>query len=476
MAAIVYLSKEDLDSLWDMINWQKVRKIVSRTQIKIAKAANEHNIGKINEFQDKLVHSFPAKLLAVRIVTENEGGDNAGVDGIIWDKDEECMHAACTLDTDNYNAKPLLRIMIPKPGKDEMRPISLPVMYDRAIQALFALALQPVSETWADKRSFGFRKYRSTKDASSYIKSLLDHKNSAEWILEGDIKSCFDKISHDWLLENIPMDKKILSEFLKADYIYQDQRFRTSEGVPQGGVISPFLANMALDGMEDFLETKFSGRKVHLVRYADDFIVTADTSDTALEVKDKLEEFLSIRGLHLSETKTRVAGVSDGFDFLGWSFRKTDNRVVITPSEKSVQGIMARLSEEIMNSKSGNPDQLIGRLNPVIRGWAEYNNHINSNAAFEELDRYLFDELMKWVQNASTKTNRGDIMDKSFEFLCEGEWIFCGGNEKLLRFTDTKFYYHPPLKLDANPYLEKGYFTERKRSDKCELYIDDYYQ
>ncbi len=167
------------------------------------------------------------------------------------------MQAALNLTDRQYHAQPLRRVYIPKPGKATKRPISIPTMDDRAVQALYALALQPIAETTADARSFGFRLFRSAQDAIEYAFTCLARKTSAQWILEGDIRGCFDNIAHDWLIEHIPMDRSVLAQFLKAGYIFEEALFPTDRGTPQGGIISPLLTNMTLDGIEGLLGAKF---------------------------------------------------------------------------------------------------------------------------------------------------------------------------------------------------------------------------
>ena len=204
--------------------------------------------------------------------------------------------------------------------KDEKkRPLGIPTMYDRAMQTLYALALEPIAETTADTVSFGFRKGRSAKDACEQIFCVLARKCSPKWIIEGDIKGCFDNINHEWLLANIPMDKRIMRQFLKSGFIYQGNLFPTQTGSPQAGAISSIYANMTLD--------------VHLVRYADDFIITADSREIAEELKILVSNFLQSRGLQLSEEKTTITHIDNGFDFLGWTFRKYKEKLIIKPSK-----------------------------------------------------------------------------------------------------------------------------------------------
>ena len=292
------------------------------------------------------------KALAVRKVTTNKGKNTSGVDKELWTTTASKMRAVLSLTDKNYRAKPLRRVFIEKKGKKSKRPLGIPCMYDRAMQALYALALDPVSEVTADTKSFGFRKSRCCQDACEYIFTALSRKVSAEWVLEGDIKGCFDHISHEWLIENIPMDKSVLKQFLKAGFVFENELFPTDDGTPQGGVISPILANMALDGIQKMLSDRFhtnrlgkvdlrfkDAHKVNLVRYADDFIVTAATKEIAQEAKELIRAFLKTRGLELSEEKTTITRINDGFDMLGWTFRKFNGKTHC----KTVQEIHSKL-------------------------------------------------------------------------------------------------------------------------------------
>jgi len=275
-----------LKDQWDKIDWKEVEKHVNRLQARIAKAVKNGIWHLIKRLQYMLTHSFYAKLLAIRKVNQNRGKRTAGIDGEIWSSPQSKMKAALSLTDKKYVAKPLKRVFIEKPGKKKKRPLGIPTMYDRSMQSLYAMALEPIAEIKGDRTSFGFRKFRSTHDACDYAFHYLCRKNSPVWVLEGDIKGCFDNISHHWLLDNIPIDKSILKQFLKAGYIFNRQLFPTEAGTPQGGIISPILANMALDGISNTLVEKYrikngktnkeisAKHKVSFVRYADDFIVT----------------------------------------------------------------------------------------------------------------------------------------------------------------------------------------------------------
>jgi retron-type reverse transcriptase len=228
---------KDLATQWNSIHWNEVRANVIILQTRIAKAVVEKKWHLVKRLQYLLTHAYSAKQLAVRIVTQNRGKRTPGVDGELWTTASDKMRAVSRLTDKQYVAQPLKRIFIPKPGTDTKRPLSIPTMIDRAMQALYALALQPVVETLADKRSFGFRLFRSAQDASVYVFTCLAQKNSAEWVLEGDIRGCFDTISHEWLKNNVLIDRSILSQFLKAGFVYDQKLYPTNLGTPQGGVL-----------------------------------------------------------------------------------------------------------------------------------------------------------------------------------------------------------------------------------------------
>ena len=232
----------DLSRQWKSIDWNKIRSNVNRLQTRIAKATHEGKRNLVKRLQYLLTISYSAKALAVRTITQNRGSRTPGIDGVLWLLTHQKMKAVLGITHKKYTSQPLKRIYIPKPGKKTKRPLSIPTMYDRAMQALYALALQPVAETSADARSFGFRLYRSAQDAAQYAFISLHNPKSAPWILEGDIKGCFDNISHEWLKENVQMEQSVLSQFLKSGYVFEKNLYHTDKGTPQGGIISPILS------------------------------------------------------------------------------------------------------------------------------------------------------------------------------------------------------------------------------------------
>ena len=330
---------------WHDIDWYQVEKTVRKMQIRIAKATEEGKWRKVKSLQRLLTHSFSAKALAVRRVTENKGKRTAGIDGELWSTPAIKLEAINRLKRHGYRPSPLRRVYIPKPN-GARRPLGIPTMIDRAMQALYLLALQPVAETTADADSYGFRINRSTADAITQCHSTFGKPGSAQWILEVDIESCFDNISHDWLLSHVPMDKAVLGKWLKAGFMESGRTHPTHAGTPQGGIISPVLANMALDGLEEVLEAAFGQRntkasyrtKVNYVRYADDFVVSGISKELLeREVRPIVEAFMAERGLALSAEKTVVTHVEEGFDFLGQNIRKYGGKCLIKPAQQNVK-------------------------------------------------------------------------------------------------------------------------------------------
>jgi RNA-directed DNA polymerase len=376
---------------WHSIDWKKVYRTVRRLQARIVKAVRAGRWGKVKALVYLLTHSFSGRALAIWRVVTNSGARTPGVDGILWNTPEAKTAAFSTLRRRGYQPQPLRRVYIPK-SNGKMRPLGIPTMTDRAMQALYLLGLDPIEETLADRSSYGFRLSRCCADAMTQLHRVLVGRHGARVVLEGDIKSCYDRISHDWLLANVPMDKVILRKWLKAGFLEKNVLFATTEGTPQGGIISPALANRTLDGLEHRLAERF-GRtpsqrrmnKVHVVRYADDFIITA-TSEILLEfgVIPLVVQFLSERGLELSHEKTRITRVEDGLDFLGQTVRRfKDGKVIIKPSKKSVKAFLAEI-REVFREQGGHctAGELIRTLNAKIKGWTMYHRHACSKRTF----------------------------------------------------------------------------------------------
>src|SRR5471032_2107139 len=418
---------------WDGINWADVQRQVRRLQTRMVKAVQAGRHNKAKALQWLLTHSFSGKALAVKRVTENKGKNTPGVDKVIWKTPRAKTNAIASLKRRGYSALPLRRVMIPKKN-GKLRALGIPVMRCRAMQALHLLALEPVAETTADPNSYGFRPERSTADAGEQCFIALARKTSAQWVLEADIKACYDEISHPWMVANIPTDKVILQKWLKAGYVYQDELFPTDAGVPQGGIISPVVANMTLDGLEAMLAEKFpkakrTGLKMHMVRYADDFIITGNSKEwLEHEVKPAVVAFLAERGLVLSPVKTKVTHIDGGFDFLGWNIRKYNGKLLMKPSKANVKAHLDKIREVIKGNKTAKQANLIRLLNLILR-------HPEKGA--------------RWVK------------DKYFKTQGTRNWVFAttekqeDGRKKelvLLKAADTPIQRHVKIKAGANPH------------------------
>ena len=413
-------------SLWDRIDWDLITRHVRRLQMRIAKATRERRWGKVKALQRLLTHSFYAKLLAVKRVVTNRGKKTAGVDGITWTTSKQKFDAVRSMKRRGYRPQPLRRIYIPKKN-GKQRPLGIPTMGDRATQALYLLALEPVAETTADPNSYGFRSKRSPADAIEQCFNVLCRKKSAQWILEGDIKSCFDQISHSWLRANIPMDKSTLSKWLAAGYIEKEAFYPTKAGTPQGGIASPVLANMALDGLEKAVAQAVSrNQKVHVVRYADDFIITGNSKKVLEDkVMPAVMAFLKMRGLELSKEKTSIAHIRDGFDFLGFNVRKyKDDKLLIKPSKKSVRTFLDGIREFLNSNKSAGTEAIIWKLNFKIRGWANYYRHVVAKKTFTYVDYQI--ALAVWSWAIRKHRNKGTRWVQRRYYRSSGlrNWVF----------------------------------------------------
>ncbi len=461
---------------WRYLDWKKARSEVLRLQIRIAKAVQEGNYGKMKSLQWILTHSFHAKAMAVKRVTSNKGKKTPGVDGILWKDSHAKMQAIYSLQQHGYHAQPLRRTYIPKKN-GKKRPLSIPTMYDRAMQALYKLALAPVAEITADRNSYGFREGRSCADAIVAAFNALSKPNSATWILEGDIIGCFDNFSHSWLLENIPIERRILCQWLNAGYIEKGISFPTRKGAPQGGIISPMVSNMTLDGLEQAVQKVTPRRtRVNFVRYADDFIITGK-SKSLLEnnILPTVERFLSERGLSLSPEKTKMTYIKDGFDFLGQHFRKYGKVLRIIPSKESVHSLIQKLGATIRKYVSSPMEQLIKKLNAMLRGWANYHRHVVSSDTFSRVDTYVYKQLWCMLHRRHTNKSKGWIIKKYWTATGK-KWVFSVKSKYkdkeyiccLLKISTIGIKRHIKIKADANPYLQKYRYYYWKRKHKKE--------
>lgn len=487
---------------WAAIDWRRVQKSVKVMQIRLTKATQAGDWRRVKSLQRWLTRSFSAKALAVKRVTENQGKRTAGVDRQLWETPSQKFAAIAQLEKRRYRPLPLRRVYIPKANGKE-RPLGIPTMKDRAMQALHLLALDPVLETVSDPNSYGFRKNRSTADAMGQLFVKLSKKVSAQWVLDADIEGFFDNINHDWMIDHICMDKSILRKWLKCGVVDRAQLLATTAGTPQGGIISPALANWTLNGLEAGLiehlgakvgVKKLQGLKVGVVRYADDFVATGASQELLeTEIRPWIEAFLAKRGLRLSEAKTKIVHIDDGFDFLGWNFRKYKKKLLIKPSKKNVNAFYEKLREVISEHLMAKQEDLIRLLNPILRGWAQYHSPAVAKEAFSRMESLLFWRLMRWAKRRHPTKNANWIRQKYWRSVGDRNWVFAvdvvikDGSKRMMELyslAGTPIVRHTKIMGKFHPYdpeweaygetlrQERMMFTMRYRKEWARLYSD----
>jgi len=393
---------------WSCINWRKVNRRVRNLRQRIFRATQTGNLKKVRSLQKLMLRSLSNTLLSVRRVTQvNKGRNTAGVDKLVVKTPAARGKLVEHLSTyQPWRVKPAKRVYIPKsPTSDKLRPLGIPTIIDRCHQAKVKNALEPYWEARFEGSSYGFRPGRGCHDAIEKIYGLARPNMRKKWVVDADIKGCFDNINHQFLLDTIgPVPgRELIKQWLKAGYVDKGVFHDTEAGTPQGGVISPLLANIALHGMEEALGVKHDSQG-HIrgpravVRYADDFVVFCESKEDAEQVEISLKEWLSKRGLSLSQEKTRITHLTEGFDFLGFNIRhyktpqtsKSGYKLLIKPSKESVKAIREKLRVEWQKGCGSNAIALIKRLNPIVRGWANYFRIGVAKGIFHKLDNWMF--------------------------------------------------------------------------------------
>ena len=460
----IFLAHASSTPSWHDVNWNIVHQKVRQLQVRIVKATKEGKWRQVERLQHLLTHSFTAKLLAVKRVTENQGKNTAGIDAELWSTPEKKFEAALSLSKKDYKPKPVRRVYIPK-SNGKRRALGIQTMQDRAMQALYQLALDPIAEVKADPNSYGFRKARSPHDAIEQVHNVLAGPYKAKWILHADIKACFDHLNHKWLLAHIPIDKTMLKKWLKAGYVDDGFLFPTKEGLPQGGCISPTITNLALDGFERDLQERYTKpngprsranpHKVNMLRFADDLLITADSHELLEnEIKPLVKSFLKQRGLSLNEEKSLIVSRNEGFEFLGFEVRRFDTKTIIRPSKKAIKRFKTKISETLTSLQSAKASNLVRILNPIIRGWVNYYRHAVSKVIFSALDQWLWRKLWDWARRRHPNKSRRWVALKYFDIPQRWTFFAYEGDKRLRIFqlADVPIKRHIKIKALANPY------------------------
>jgi RNA-directed DNA polymerase len=407
---------------WEIINWVKINKYVKKLRQRIFRAEQLGQCRKVRKLQRLMIRSRANLLLSIRRVTQmNKGKRTAGVDGHKVLSSEERIKLFNLLKTHNINRtkpKPAKRTYIPKKN-GKLRPLGIPIIKDRIYQNITKNALEPQWEAKFEATSYGFRAKRSTHDAIANLFTKLSSKSNKTWIFEGDFKGCFDNINHDFIMNCIQSfpGKKAIHGWIKAGYVDNNVFYETPTGTPQGGIISPLLANIALHGMEDELgiEYLFNKRDGYIlkkdspavVRYADDFVILCKTKDVAESIYCKIKPYLEKRGLTLAQDKTKVTHISEGFDFLGFNLKQyytmDGSKLLIKPSKVSVKKARQAIREEFEQSRGRPVKEVIFKLNPIIKGTGYYWSSVVAKKIYEKIDHYTWLKTMKHLRSLHPK-------------------------------------------------------------------------
>ena len=502
-----YVELRQQEYEWSDLPWKKFEKVLYKLQKRIYQASLRGDVLNVKRLQKLLIKSRSAKLISVRKVTQdNQGAKTAGVDGI---KSLTPKQRFKLVDQINLRTKvsPLRRVWIPKPGKDEKRPLGIPTIYDRAVQCLVKMALEPEWEAKFEPNSYGFRPGRSCHDAIEAIFNAI--RSKPKYVLDADISQCFDKIDHQKLLDKLntfPTLRRLIRAWLKAGIWENKKLSETTRGTPQGGVISPLLANIALHGMEEsikrfaeslemrdkkgrMLNYEHKRSSLNLIRYADDFVILHKDHSVVQSSRDLISEWLKGMGLELKTSKTRlthtlhnVGQEKAGFDFLGFNIRQfkvgkynsgkfQENllgfKTLIKPSKKSIRLHYYQLAEIINNSKSLKQEILIARLNPIIKGWCNYFSAVISKKAFSKLDNLVYWKLWKWAVKRHSNKGKTWLKDKYFhtessydkknhKFVSKN-WIFATTKngkvkDRLTLHVETEITRYVKVQGSASPY------------------------
>jgi RNA-directed DNA polymerase len=447
---------------WQLIDWARIEGNVRRLRQRIFKAVQDGDLKKARNLQKLMLRSYSNTLVSVRRVTQHSAGrKTAGVDGerYLTPKERAGLVSSVQEENGSWNARPVKRVYIPK-SNGRQRPLGIPVIRDRVLQARVKNALEPEWESLFEARSYGFRPGRGCHDALEAIYNSAQSRGKRQWVLDADLAGAFDRISHRHLLDAVGTfpGRELIRQWLKAGVMDRGRFAPTEEGTPQGGVISPLLLNIALHGMEEAAGCRnwkhgkgYGFRAVPgtpiLVRYADDYVALCYDEQQARSVKERLKKWLAPRGLSFNEEKTRVVHLDEGFDFLGVNIRRYDGKLLMKPSKSAVMRIRMRLRTEMRSLRGGNVDAVVRKLSPLIRGWATYYRSVVSSKTFSALDDYVWKLTYKWAKRRHPNKSKHWVVDQYFGRFNKSRncnWVF--GNRLdgtyLPKFAWTKIVRH----------------------------------
>jgi len=446
------IGTDALPDKWADLNWKAATKVVRNLRQRIYRATQRNEWNKVRSLTSLMLKSKSNLLLAVRRVTQtNQGKKTAGVDNQLALNPQmriQLIHEIVKLNP--WKAKPAQRIYIPK-ANGKKRPLGIPTLKDRVMQAVVKNALEPSWEARFEANSYGFRPGRSSHDAIEQVHARL-RKGGDEWVLDADIKGAFDHISHEYILNalgEIP-SKELIKQWLKAGYVEANKFNPRSTGTPQGGIVSPLLANIALDGLETELlsnhrqvkkskskeykgKTYYTNRyypKFGYIRYADDFLVTAETKEDLEAILPEIKEWLKKRGLELNAEKTNIVNKRDGFNFLGFTIRSySDGTTLCKPQKDKMIAKLREIRGWLKRHKTVKPEEVIKHLNPILRGWANYYRHCSSQEIFATFNHRIVQMLWQWCKRRHHRKHLKWVKNKYFTVLGNDHWTF---------FADTK--------------------------------------